>query len=278
MTPEELNLEYEKRWRDGGLAFMGSFSDLTFDIKANKTAQEFVRRKIKEIVKDPELSNLLSPHDILGCKRLCLDSGYFQTFNKPHVNLVDISSNPITSITHDGLLVNKREYEIDALVMATGFDAMTGALNRINIEGRQGINLSEKWRAGPRTLLGLATAGFPNLFLVTGPGSPSVLSNMIPSIEQHVEWISDCLDYLRNMGSSEIEAELSAENSWVDHVNEVASKTLRYKCSSWYLGANIPGKPRIFMPYIGGMPTYIEKCETVAARGYEGFTIVGHIN
>ena len=274
-TIEEVDREYEKRWQAGGLSFMGAFSDLTYDANANKTAQDFVRGKIRGIVEDPKVAELLSPQGVFGCKRLCLDSGYFETFNRPNVKLVNVGATPIESITRQGIRVNGHEYEFDMLVIATGFDAMTGALLRMDIKGRDKITLRDKWDEGPKTYLGLATAGFPNLFLVTGPGSPSVLSNMVPSIEQHVEWISDCLEYLRNQKMTEIEADKSAENAWVDHVDEVAGKTLRYQCNSWYLGANISGKPRVFMPYIGGMPSYVEKCNTVAANGYEGFKITG---
>ena len=226
-------------------------------------------------MEDPKVAELLSPQGVFGCKRLCLDSGYFETFNQPNVKLVDVAATPIESITRQGIQVKGQKFEFDMLVIATGFDAITGALLRMDIKGRDKISLRDKWSEGPKTYLGLATAGFPNLFLVTGPGSPSVLSNMVPSIEQHVEWISDCLQYLRTQGKTEIEADRNAENAWVDHVNEVASQTLRYNCSSWYLGANIPGKPRVFMPYIGGMPAYVKKCDAVAAAGYEGFRVAG---
>ena len=197
---------------------------------------------------------LLTPKNVLACKRLCIDSGYYETYNRPNVALVDVSSTPISEITPDGLKVGEREYEFDAIVFATGFDAMTGALFAMDIRGRGGLALKEKWAAGPRTYLGLATAGFPNLFTVNGPGSPSVLSNMLPSIEQHVEWISACIGWMRKRGMARIEAEESAENAWVEHVNQVAGGTLFPTCNSWYLGANVPGKPRVFMPYIGVPP------------------------
>lgn len=271
VTPEELSQEYERRWQTGGIPFLGAFSDLTLDIEANKTAQDFVRGKIQEIVIDPSVAHLLMPNDTIGCKRLCLDSGYFETYNRPNVKLVDVSSTQIESINPKGVRVAEQIYEIDVLVLATGFDAMTGALLRIDIRGRDGVTLGKKWEAGPRTYLGIAIAEFPNLFLVTGPGSPSVLSNMLPSIEQHVEWISDCLKFLRARGVKKIEADKKAESDWVEHVNEIASRTLRYTCNSWYLGTNIPGKPRVFMPYIGGMPAYIQKCDAVVAANYEGF-------
>ena len=222
---------------------------------------------------DPEIAEKLCPNNIIGCKRLCLDTGYFETFNRANVTLVDVAATPIELVTPVGIQVAGTEYAVDDLVLATGFDAMTGALQQIDIRGRGGVRLAEKWATGPRTYLGLAMSGFPNLFIVTGPGSPSVLSNMMPTIEQHVEWICDCIGYLRHQDAHKIEAVLRAEDAWVDHVNDVARKSLRHKCDSWYLGTNIPGKPRVFMPYIGGMPTYREKCSAVAAAGYDGFEL-----
>ena len=273
VTEQERATEYEKRWQIGGIPFMGAFNDLALNEEANQTAQDFVREKIRDILTDPPLAEMLCPDTVIGCKRLSLGTGYFETFNRANVSLVDVSSASIDRITKDGLAVDGKEYALDSLVFATGFDAMTGALSRINISGRHGIKLKDEWAAGPRTFLGLAMAGFPNLFIVTGPGSPSVLSNMLPTIEQHVEWISDCIAHLRDKGFASIEAERSVQNDWVDHVNDLAAKTLRYTCNSWYLGANVPGKPRVFMPYIGGMPAYRDKCDQVAANGYEGFDL-----
>ena len=220
----------------------------------------------------PETADLLSPHNVIGCKRICLDSGYFETYNRANVSLVDISQAPIEKITRSGVRVGGRDIELDAIVFATGFDAMTGALTRVDIRGRDGRTLRAKWAEGPRAYLGLGIAGFPNLFIITGPGSPSVLSNMLPSIEQHVEWIADCMDYLRGRGYSEIEASPQAEEEWVAHVREVADHTLYPTCNSWYLGANVPGKPRVFMPYLG-FPPYVEKCNAVAANDYVGFEL-----
>jgi len=273
VSAEERNQEFEQRWQAGGIPFMGAYNDLTLNEESNRTAQEFVRGKIREIVRDPTVASLLSPDNVIGCKRLCLDTDYYQTFNRDNVHLVDVRTSPIETISPDGVKVAGELHKLGALVLATGFDAMTGALTRIDIRGRSGKLLADKWRGGPRTYLGLATAGFPNLFIVTGPGSPSVLSNMLPTIEQHVEWISDCIEDLRQQGANEIEAENGAEDDWIDHVNDVAAKTLRVKCDSWYLGANIPGKPRVFMPYIGGMPAYRQKCDEVASSGYTGFRI-----
>jgi cyclohexanone monooxygenase len=272
-TEEERHAEFERRWAEGGLPFLGVFGDLLYNQAANDLAAEFVRGKIREIVHDPEVAELLSPSNVFGCKRLCVDTGYWETYNRPNVTLIDVSGEPIEAITPVGISARGQEYAVDAIVFATGFDAMTGALLRIDIRGTGGQTLSEKWREGPKTYLGLGIAGFPNLFTITGPGSPSVLTNMLPSIEQHVEWVADCIAYLRDNGRSRIEAWSEAEENWVAHVREVAGGSLRSTCSSWYIGANVPGKPRVFMPYIGGYPAYVEKCEAVASNGYEGFTL-----
>jgi cyclohexanone monooxygenase len=273
VSPEERTQVYEQRWAMGGFHFYGCFADLPIDFAANETAQAFIRSKIRTIVRDPETARLLSPSNVFGCKRLCVDTGYWQTFNRANVTLFDVSREPIEALTTGGVRVGGREYGQDAIVFATGFDAMTGTLNRIDIAGRGGARLADKWRDGPRTYLGLGVAGFPNLFTITGPGSPSVLTNMLPSIEQHVEWIADCLAHLRTNGIHTIEAGRAAEDAWVAHGAEVADLTLRGTCSSWYLGSNIPGKARVFMPYIGGFPAYVQKCGSVVAAGYEGFTL-----
>jgi cyclohexanone monooxygenase len=274
----ERRARYEARWQRGGLTFMSAYNNLALDQAANDTAANFVREKIAETVKDPETAKLLQPdsHPI-GSKRICIDTDYFATFNRPNVTLVDIRSNPIEEITENAVRTTAGEYELDALVLATGFDAMTGSVAKIDIRGRDGLTLNRKWAEGPRTYLGLMSAGFPNLFIITGPGSPSVLSNMIVSIEQHVDWISDCLDYMRCRELDTMEASREAEDKWVAHVNEVAHTTLYPQANSWYMGANIPGKPRIFMPYIGGVGAYRQICNEVAAKGYEGFgmTAVG---
>ena len=272
-TPQELEREYEARWQRGGLSFLGAFKDLMLDADANRTAAEFVRAKIRQRVRDPAVAELLCPTNTIGCKRLCIDIGYYETFNRPNVTLIDVGRSPIEAITRRGVKVNGQEIEVDAIVLATGFDAMTGALLRIDIRGSQGVRLADKWRDGPRGYLGVAIAGFPNLFTITGPGSPSVLTNMLPTIEHHVEFIADGLGYMRDRGLRRIEPQPEAEDAWVAHSNEVAGRTLRYTCGSWYLGANIPGKPRVFMPYIGGFPRYVQKCAEVAAAGYDGFAL-----
>ena len=268
--------KYESRWNRGGLTFMSVYNNLALDQAANDTAANFVRDKIAEIVKNPETAKLLQPNNHpIGSKRICIDSDYFATFNRPNVTLVDIRSNPIEEITANAVRTGGRDYEVDALVLATGFDAMTGSVAKIDIHGRDGRTLNRKWAEGPRTYLGLMSAGFPNLFIITGPGSPSVLSNMIVSIEQHVDWIADCVAYMRDRGLDTMEADGNAEDKWVAHVNEVASTTLYPQANSWYMGANIPGKPRIFMPYIGGVGPYRQICNDVAAKGYEGFAMTG---
>jgi cyclohexanone monooxygenase len=271
--PEARTAEYERRWQRGGLSFLGAFQDLMVNQEANDTAAEFVRAKIRDRVKDPVVAELLSPKNTIGCKRLCIDIGYYETFNRPNVELVDVSDAPIEEITRQGVRASGREWEVDAIVFATGFDAMTGALLKIDIRGRGGLALKDKWNEGPRTYLGVAMAGFPNLFTVTGPGSPSVLTNMLPTIEQHVDWIAGILAYMRDRQMVRIEPDERAEGEWVEHVGEVAGRTLRYTCSSWYLGVNIPGKPRVFMPYIGGFPRYVARCQEIAEGGYDGFVL-----
>jgi cation diffusion facilitator CzcD-associated flavoprotein CzcO len=272
VSDDEREREYRWRWERGGLGFLGAFADLILDRSANDTAAEFVRRQIRRIVRDPAVADLLAPRSVFGCKRLCIDTGYFETFNRPNVTLVDVSRTPIERISEEAIVVDGRDYAVDAIVFATGFDAMTGTLQRIDIRGRGGRSLQDKWAAGPRTYLGLAMAGFPNLFIVTGPGSPSVLSNMLPSIEQHVDWIAECIGSMRERGLGRIEPTEAAEDAWVAHVNQVADATLFPSCNSWYLGANIPGKPRVFMPYLG-FPAYVEKCDGEAAAGYRSFKL-----
>ena len=272
----ERRAKYKSRWQRGGLTFLSVYNNLALDQAANDTAANFVREKITEIVKDPETAKRLQPNDHpIGAKRICIDTDYYAAFNRPNVTLADIRSNPIEEITENAVRVGGKDYEIDALVLATGFDAMTGSVAKIDIRGRDGRTLNQKWAEGPRTYLGLMSAGFPNLFVITGPGSPSVLSNMIVSIEQHVDWIADCLGYMRERGLDTMEAQMDAEDKWVAHVNEVAYATLYPQANSWYMGANIPGKPRIFMPYIGGVGPYRKICNDVAAKGYEGFVMTG---
>ena len=270
----ERRAKYESRWSYGGLTFMAAYNNLALDKAANDTAADFVREKIAEIVRDPRTAKLLQPNNHpIGSKRICVDTDYFATFNRENVTLVDIRSNPIEQILPNAVRTGARDYEVDALVLATGFDAMTGSVAKIDITGRNGQTLNQKWAEGPKTYLGLMSAGFPNLFIITGPGSPSVLSNMMVSIEQHVDWITDCIGYMRDRGFEVMEAKRDAEENWVAHVNEVAHTTLYPQANSWYMGANIPGKPQIFMPYIGGVGAYRQICNDVAAKGYEGFAM-----
>ncbi len=275
-TPEERLAVYEEAWKKGGLQFRGAFSDLLTDKAANDTASGFIRDKIREIVKDPETAAKLTDFDHpYAAKRPPIDTEYFEAFNRPNVSLVDVRANPIERITPEGIrLRDGTEHPLDIIVFATGFDAMTGPLVNIDIRGRGGLRLKEAWEAGPRTYLGLQVAGFPNLFTITGPGSPSVLCNMPVAIEQHVEWITGCIAHMRERGLERIEAEPCAVDKWVEHVNEAAGATLLPQASSsWYLGANVPGKPRVFMPYAGGMARYRGICDDVAAKGYEGFAL-----
>jgi cation diffusion facilitator CzcD-associated flavoprotein CzcO len=274
-VPEEERLAtYERLWsEEGGFKFVyGSYNDLLVNQESNDTAAEFIRSKIRHIVKDPEVAEKLAPKGYpYGTKRPPIDTHYFETFNRPNVSLVDIRETPIVEITPTGLRTTDADYELDVIVFATGFDAMTGSLLKIDIRGRDGIRLQDKWEGGPVTYLGIQVAGFPNMFTITGPGSPSVLTNMPVAIEQHVEWISDCITYLREHGLTRIEATEEAEDAWVDHVRQVADATLFPRADSWYVGANIPGKKRVFMPYVGGFLGYRKRCEAVAANDYEGF-------
>ena len=263
---------YTKRWAIGGTGFLGSFNDLLTNGDANYTAAEYVRQQIKRVVKDKETAEILCPRSYpIGTKRICIDTGYFETYNRENVKLVDISKKPIQRLVADGIIVDDQLYPFDSIIFATGFDAMTGSILNVDIKGRGGLALKEKWNAGPKTYLGLMSASFPNLFMITGPGSPSVKSNMIMSIEQHVDLVIETLLSMRRKGLSVVEPELEAENKWVDHVQEVANKTLFPQANSWYMGANIPGKPRLFMPYIGGVGAYREICEEIVANNYRGF-------
>jgi len=274
-TPAEREAMYAQKWAEGGsISFLYSYTDLLTNQEANDTAAEFVREKIRSIVKDPQTAELLCPNDHpIGTKRLVLDTDYFETYNRDNVTLVNVRKAPIQEITPTGLRTTESEYELDAIVFATGFDAMTGALREIDVRTADGRVLAEDWEAGPRTMLGIMCAGFPNLFLITGPGSPGVKSQMILSCEQHVDWIVDCLRYMRSRGQAAIEPTDAAQDAWTQHVVEVADGTLYPLANSWYMGANIPGKPRVFMPYVGGVQAYKRKCDEIAAHGYVGFTM-----
>jgi cation diffusion facilitator CzcD-associated flavoprotein CzcO len=269
---EEL---YEKAWMRGGLRFRATFNDVLTNAKANDTASDFIRRKIKAVVKDAKVAEMLTPRDHgFATKRPPIDTNYFETFNRDNVLLVDLKAEPIVEITETGIKTTEREYDLDIIVFATGFDALTGPLLSLNIKGSKGYELKEAWTTGPRTYLGLQTPHFPNLFTITGPGSPSVLCNMPIAIEQHVDWITDCIRTMRKNGKRRIEAKPDAAERWVEHVNEAANATLLpMASSSWYLGANVPGKPRVFMPYAGGFARYAGICNEVAEGGYRGFAL-----
>ena len=272
VSPEEREAEFERRWRIGGFSVLGAYTDLMVDPRANDLLAEFVRGKIRTLVRDPETARRLSPRQAIGCKRLCVDSGgYYETFNLPHVKLVDVSERPIEAIAPEGPVVGGRVHPVDVLVLATGFDAMTGTLKRIDLRGRGGLRIQDKWQPGPLNYLGLMTAGFPNLFHVAGAGSSAAFTNVIVSIEHHVDWIANCIAHVRANGHATVEASETAERAWVAYVTRMADFTLFPTCNSWYLGANGPGKPRMFMPLVGGFPLYAEKCAEVAERGYEGF-------
>jgi len=266
----------EKLLDDYGFAAIRKFADIGLDMDANEMACDMYREQVRRMVKDPDVAEGLLPKGYpIGCKRPVIDTDYYEAFNRDNVTLVDLRKGGIEQITSSGVQTEQGHFEFDALVYATGFDAMTGALLKVDIRGKEDIPLSQKWEAGPRTYLGLQVHGFPNLFMITGPGSPSVLSNMIVSIEQHVDWISDCISHMDQHQLTTIEATAEAEQQWIEHVNLIANGTMLTapSCNSWYLGANIPGKPRIFMPYVGGVGTYRHKCDEVAANGYEGFEL-----
>lgn len=275
-TPEKRQAEYEKTWQRGGLGFSQTYNDLLTNPESNETAGEFIRSKIGETVKDPALAEKLKPKYFYSAKRPVLDINYYETFNRDNVSLADVKENPILEVTEKGIKTSEKEHELDVIVFATGYDAMTGPLFKIDIRGKDGVSLKEKWEDGThtRTYLGLANAGFPNMFMITGPESPSVLSNVPVSIEQHVEWIGDCIEYLREHDIDAIEAKVDAEESWSKHCRELAEETLLTKVDSWYTGANIKDKPRGFLIYVGGVGKYRKICDEVAEKGYEGFSLI----
>ena len=274
VSSAERQREYERRWNSGGVNFVHSFNDLMLDQASNDTIADFVRSKIRSTVHDPDVAESLCPKDHpLGTKRICVDTGYFETYNRDNVRLVDLKNTPITRVTAAGVFTSDTLHELDALVCATGYDALTGAVLNIDIRGYNGQTLARNWADGPRTLFGLMTSGFPNMFIITGAGSPSVLVNMVVGIEHHVQWICDCLAYLRQHGMRTIEATREAQDRWVAHVNAAADKTLFPRANSWFLGANIPGKPRVFMPYVSKIGVYRRECQEAADNGYAGFTL-----
>ena len=277
-TPEEREREFDKRWDAGGFAFwLANYQDMFFSQEANDLCADYIKRKIRNTVKDTVVAEKLIPKGYAyGTKRQPLDTNYYETFNKDNVLLVDADTDGgIEEITEKGIRAGGKEYECDIIVFATGFDAMTGPLKALNLKGRGGATLDKEWVDGPHSYLGISVAGFPNLFTITGPQSPSVLSNMPVSIEQHVEWVSDCIEHMNKAGKTTIEATPQAQDQWVAHVNEIVNMTLMVGANSWYMSANIPGKPRAFLPYLGmeGVGGYRKKCDEVAAKGYEGFAL-----
>ena len=271
---DERKREFDRRWEFGGFRVGGPFTDVGVDLEANRTIAELMADKIRSIVKDPEVAKRLTPTTYpFGTKRLCVDTGYYQVYNRDNVTLVDLRATPIERVTTEGIRTSERDYPLDAIIYAIGFDAMTGTLAKLDIRGRGGLTLKDKWADGPVTYLGLMVAGFPNLFTVTGPGSPSVLTNMVMSIEQHVEWIADAIAWLDGHGKTTIEATPEAEREWVEHVAEVAHTTLYPLADSWYMGANVEGKPRVFLPYVGGFDAYAEKLKEVVAEDYRELAV-----
>ncbi len=274
VSDDERLRTYEEAWASGSTQLGRTFTDLLTNVDANETAAEFVRRKIRGVVRDGARAEVLTPRDYyFGAKRLCMESGWYAMFNSPDVTLVDVKHDPIVRITENGVQTESAEWEVDTLVFATGYDAITGALLKIDIRGRDGVRLRDAWDGGPRSYLGVMVAGFPNLFTITGPGSPSVLSNVVTSIEQHVEWIAACLAHLESGRIELIEPIVDAQDAWVAGVNELAESSLRMTGNSWYTGANVPGKPQVFMPFPGGVGAYRAICEDVAAEGYRGFVL-----
>ncbi len=274
-TLEERRAAFEERWQLGGVLFSKTFADQMIDIEANEEARKFYEGKIRAVIDDPEVAELLIPTDHpIGTKRICTDTNYFQTFNRPNVTLVSVRKTPIEAIDESGIATSEMHYDLDAIVLATGFDAMTGTLAKIDIVGRGGQKLADDWSQGPRTYLGLGVDGFPNLFLVSGPGAPAVLANMVLHAEAHIQWISAAIAYLDQHGYAAIEATPAAVDAWVAECNRLADATLFPKANSWYVGANVPGKPRVFMLFIGGFATYLDICAEVADAGYKGFTLI----
>ncbi|BBY60997.1 cyclohexanone monooxygenase [Mycolicibacterium sarraceniae] len=274
-TPDERREAFETRWELGGVLFSKTFTDQMVSLQANDEARKFYEDKIRSVIDDPDLAELLIPTDHpIGTKRICTDSNYFQTFNHPNVTLVSVRKTPIESVDETGINTSEAHFDVDALVLATGFDAMTGTLAKIDIVGRGGHTLVDDWADGPRTYLGLGTDGFPNLFLVSGPGAPAVLANMVLHAEAHVNWIADAIGYLDRQGCAAMEPTADAVDSWIAECAQRAEATLFTKANSWYMGANVPGKPRQFMLFIGGFATYLDICDEVAAAGYKGFDLI----
>ena len=273
LPPEERRERLDQQWEIGGLPFLGGFNDILTNEDANKEVANYWRDRVSEIVKDDEVLDRLTPNEIFGCKRLCAGTNYYEMFNRDNVTLVDISNKGIEMLTESGLRAEGKDYNLDMIIYATGFDAMTGSVTRIEITGANGQTIQEKWADGPHTYIGLSISGFPNMFNMVSAGSPSVLATMVTCAEQHGDWIGDCLEYMRANSYTRIDATLQAEADWDAEVNRAADASLRVKCDSWYVGSNVEGKARVFAPYIGGWPPYISKCTAIAQNGYEGFDL-----
>jgi len=273
LTPEERRAKFDEYWEIGGLPFLGAFNDILFDDDANRETIAYWRSRIDEIIDDPEIAELLTPDEEFGCKRLCSGTGFYEMFNRDNVSLVDVKKNGIEHFTPKGLRAEGTDYDLDVIIYATGFDAMTGSVTRIKITGKDGQTIQEKWADGPKTFIGLSIAGFPNMFNMVSAGSPSVLATMVTGAEQHGDWIGECLDYMRANGKTVIDAMPDAEAKWSAEVKRAGDISLRTNCNSWYVGSNVEGKARVFAPYIGGWPPYVAKCDEVAAKGYDGYTL-----
>ncbi len=273
LPPEERRERLDQQWEIGGLPFLGGFNDILTNEDANKEVAGYWRDRVSEIVKDDEVLDRLTPDEIFGCKRLCAGTNYYEMFNRDNVTLVDISNKGIEMLTESGLRAEGKDYNLDMIIYATGFDAMTGSVTRIEITGANGQTIQEKWADGPHTYIGLSISGFPNMFNMVSAGSPSVLATMVTCAEQHGDWIGDCLEYMRANSYTRIDATPQAEADWDAEVNRAADASLRVKCDSWYVGSNVEGKARVFAPYIGGWPPYISKCTAIAQNGYEGFDL-----
>lgn len=276
VSEQERLQVYEDRYQRGGFRlFIDSYQDILFDPKANETVSEFIRQKIHQRVHKPEVADLLAPKDYCyGTKRPPMESGYYEVYNQDNVHLVDVKHTPIERIDAKGIVVAGQLYEVDILILATGFDAMTGPLFALGLQGKEQETLQNKWKDGPRTYLGHTINGFPNLFLVTGPQSPSVLYNMPLAIEDHVDLASGIIQHMIDHSLIEIDADAQAEEDWVNHANELAQASLLPNTDSWYMGANIPGKPRRCLVYLGGAPKYRQICDEMIQENYKGFHFV----
>ncbi|MGE2734479.1 flavin-containing monooxygenase [Mycolicibacterium vaccae] len=271
-SPEEQRRAVEQ---DGILGAL-NWGDVFFDIEANRMAARLYGEAVARIVEDPATARALTPSHPFGCKRPIIDQGYYETYNRDNVRLVDLRVDPIVAVRPDGIETGSGCHQLDVIVYATGFDAMTGALSRIDVRGRDGMSLRDFWaREGPLSYLGVAVAGFPNLFIVQGPGSPSAATNFVAALEQHIEWIGDCVGYLREHGCRSIEADPRAQREWIEHTTSLVEPTVLVhpSCNSWYNGGNIPGKKRMYMGYTAGIPEYRRRCEEIAANGYTGFVL-----